>query len=115
MFLSLTVGIIGSLEMFYKLNDQMISEDNGSRDFYILSVDIFKYLALNKSNREMEQRVFLNESWTRYTKLIETSYILKKKVNDLLVTLDAVGSSSLPITISTDTFADASDTSSDNI
>ena len=119
MGLSLIVGIISALEMFYKLSDQMISEDNGSRDFYILSVDIFKYLSLDKSNREMDEKVFLNDAWTRYTKLIETSYILKKKVNDLLVTFDSnclpETPCSIPITISTstETFQDSSETSSD--
>jgi len=84
MFLSLIVGIIGSLEMFFKISEQMTAEDNGSREFYLLSVDIYKYLALDRKNRITEEKEFLTESWTRYTKLIETSYVLKKKVEDKL-------------------------------
>ena len=87
MFLSLIVGIIGSLEMFFKISEQTTTEDNGSRDFYLLSVDIYKYLALDRKNRITEEKEFLSESWTRYTKLIETSYVLKKKVEDKLSTL----------------------------
>jgi hypothetical protein len=59
----------------------------GSKDFYVLSIDIYKYLALDKAKRETDERIFLSDSWTRYTKLIETSYILKKKVEDLLIAL----------------------------
>ncbi len=87
MFLSLIVGIIGSLEMFFKISEQMTAEDNGSREFYLLSVDIYKYLALDRKNRITEEKEFLTEAWTRYTKLIETSYILKKKVEDKLSAL----------------------------
>jgi hypothetical protein len=87
MFLSLIVGIIGSLEMFFKISEQMTAEDNGSREFYLLSVDIYKYLALDRRNRITEEKEFLSESWTRYTKLIETSYVLKKKVEDKLSVL----------------------------
>ena len=87
MFLSLIVGIIGSLEMFFKISEQMTAEDNGSREFYLLSVDIYKYLALDRKNRITEEKEFLTESWTRYTKLIETSYVLKKKVEDKLSVL----------------------------
>jgi hypothetical protein len=100
MFLSLIVGIIGSLEMFFKISEQMTTEDNGSREFYLLSVDIYKYLALDKRNRITEEKEFLSESWTRYTKLIETSYVLKKKVEDKL--------SALPDAPPTELFVDTS-------
>jgi hypothetical protein len=100
MFLSLIVGIIGSLEMFYKISEQMTTEDNGSREFYLLSVDIYKYLALDKKNRVTEEKEFLSESWVRYTKLIETSYVLKKKVEDKL--------SELPDAPPTELFVDTS-------
>ena len=104
MMLSLIVGIIGSLEMFYKITEQITAEDNGSRDFYLLSVDIFKYLALERKNRITEEKEFLSESWTRYTKLIETSYVLKKKIDDKLSVLPVT----LPATNSMELFVDTS-------
>ena len=103
MFLSLIVGIIGSLEMFFKISEQMTTEDVGSREFYLLSVDIYKYLALDRRNRITEEKEFLSDSWTRYTKLIETSYILKKKVEDKLSVLP-----SSPTEIFVDTSSDGS-------
>jgi len=84
MFLSLLVGIVGSIEMFYQITRQMEVELVGSKDFYVLSIDIYKYLALEKHKRAGEEKIFLADCWTRYTKLVETSYILKKKIEDKL-------------------------------
>jgi len=84
MFLSLTVGIIGSIEMFFNITKQMESELSESKNFYVLGCDIFKYLALNKEKRMDDEREFLNEIYGRYIKLVESSIILKKKVADKL-------------------------------
>jgi len=84
MFLSLTVGIIGSIEMFFNITKQMESELSESKSFYVLGCDIFKYLSLNKEKRMDDEREFLNEIYGRYIKLVESSIILKKKVADKL-------------------------------
>ena len=84
MALSLIVGIIGSIEMFYQISRQMEVELVNSKDCYVLSIDIYKYLSLDVSKRNVDEKIFLSECWTRYTKLIETSYILKKKIDDKL-------------------------------
>ena len=104
MFLSLVVGIISSIELFNQISAQMEVELVGSRDFYVLSIDIFKYLSLDKSKRETEEKIFLSDTWTRYTKLIETSYLLKKKVDDKLAELPEP---SIPLIVSsTELFVD---------
>jgi hypothetical protein len=84
MFISLTVGIIGSIEMFYNYTKQIEQENAGARDFYILGCDIFKYLSLDRSHRVTEESIFLSESYTRYIKLIESSQLLKKRIDDRL-------------------------------
>jgi len=84
MFLSLVVGIIGSIEMFLQINRELESSLVNQKEFYILSCDIYKYLELDKHNRIADERTFLNETYTRYIKLIETSYTLKKKIDDKL-------------------------------
>lgn len=105
MAMSLIVGIIGSIELFYGITRQMEVELVGSKDFYVLSIDIYKYLSLDRIKRETDERIFLTDTWTRYTKLIETSYILKKKVADLLTELPTSG---IPSVASSDTFTDLS-------
>lgn len=84
MSMSLIVGIIGSVEMYYGINTQMEIESNGSRDFYILSTDIYKYLSLKEEHKTELSVEFLNTSYNRYIKLVETSLVLKKKVEDKL-------------------------------
>jgi len=88
MLLSLIVGIIGSVEMYYAINTQMENESIGSRDFYILGTDIYKYLSLKDEHKSENPVEFLNNSYNRYIKLIETSIVLKKKVEDKLVDFD---------------------------
>ena len=46
--LSLIVGIINSVELFLKINDQLETELNNSKSFYVLAVDIEKALKLNR-------------------------------------------------------------------
>ena len=84
MFLSLIVGIIGSIEMFLQINRELESSLVNQKEFYILSCDIYKYLELQRGNRITDERTFLQESYTRYIKLIETSYTLKKRIDDKL-------------------------------
>ena len=74
-----------------------------------------KYLELNRGNRIIDERTFLNDTYTRYIKLIETSYTLKKKIDDKLqdeLTLRITNLASNP---SSDLFVDtSSDNSSEN-
>ena len=107
MFLSLTCGIIGSIELFYGFSKQMEIEQVGSREFYVLSTDIYKYLSLKEANRVIDGQAFLTDVYSRYIKMVESSIILKKKVEDKLVIIDVVAN--IPVTISTDTFSDSTD------
>ena len=84
MFLSLVVSIIGAVEMFLQINRELESSLVNQKEFYILSCDVYKYLAMTKTNRITDERTFLNDTYTRYIKLIETSYTLKKKIDDKL-------------------------------
>jgi hypothetical protein len=115
MFLSLIVGVIGSIEMFYQITKQMEIELIGSKEFYILSCDIYKWLSLEEGNRVSSPKEFLNESYTRYIKLIETSITLKKRVEDKLMTIDPTitppPTPTIPASASSEMF---SDTSSDD-
>lgn len=109
MFLSLVVGIIGSIEMFYQITKQLEIELNGSKEFYILSCDIYKWLSLEHTNRISSPKEFLNESYTRYIKLIETSIVLKRKVEDNLMEIQKINPpTGLSPSISTDVFSDTS-------
>lgn len=90
MSLSLIIGLISSLEMLYGLSKALETELTSSKDFNILSYDIYRWLSLNIENRIGTPKEFLGEIYTRYIKLIETSIILKKKIDDKLVNINYI-------------------------
>lgn len=112
MFLSLIVGIIGSLEMYFGIQKQMEMELVDSKEYYILNTDIYKYLSLKPEHRTIEPDQFLQEVYGKYVKLVEASIVLKKKVEDTLVIVRATPT--IPASPSQDLLVDTSDTSSDN-
>ena len=85
--LALICGMIGSIELYFGIDSQMEVELSSSKEYYILSTDIFKMLSLNKANRNTEGKAFLNDCYGRYIKLIETSCITKRKIDDNLAPL----------------------------
>jgi len=80
--LAMTVGIIGSIELFFAINKQMELALISSKDYYVLGTDIYKFLSLKKENRNVEEKIFLDECYGRYIKLIEISCVLKKRIQD---------------------------------
>jgi hypothetical protein len=86
--LSLLCGIIGSIELFFGIQNQMEIEMNSSKEYYILSSDIFKTISLLRCNRQTDGKTFLNESYSTYVKLVESSCIIRKKLEDKLKPID---------------------------
>ena len=82
--ISLSCGIIGSIELFLQIQSQMETAFNNSRDFYILNIDIYKMLSLNKEHRGIEQKKYLEDSYNVYCKLIENACPVKIKIPDSL-------------------------------
>jgi len=80
--LALAVGMIGSIEIFYGITKKMELELMSSKDYYVLSADIYKFVSLEKQNRTVSDTLFLDEVYGRYINLIETSSILKKSIKD---------------------------------
>lgn len=85
--IALLCGIIGSIELFLGIQKRLESDLISSRDYYLLSVDIFKTLTLNKENRPIPAKDYLEKSYNTYIKLIENSEALVKKIEDQLNTI----------------------------
>ena len=81
---SLVCGIITSIELYLNIQKYMESELMMSKDFYILSTDIFKALALDRKNRGMDGKTFLDNNYSTYCKLIENSNIINTTIVDNL-------------------------------
>jgi len=86
--IALLCGIIGSIELFLGVQKRLEADLISSRDYYLLSVDIFKTLTLNRENRPVPAKDYLNEIYNKYVKLVESSEALVKKIEDKLNTID---------------------------
>lgn len=86
--ISLTCGIVGSIELFFSIQKRMENDLISQRDYYILSVDIYKTLLLERANRPIPAKDFLEKSYNTYIKLIESSSTLAKVKGDTLIPID---------------------------
>jgi hypothetical protein len=87
--LALTCGIIGSIELYLGISVAMERELLSSKSFYLLSIEIYKVLALQADHRVVNGYEFLNEKYSEYIQLIEDSNILSKKISDRMSPLPA--------------------------
>jgi hypothetical protein len=88
--IALTCGIIGSIELYFGIQKRLENDMISQRDYYLLSVDIFKTLSLNRENRPIPAKDFLEKSYNTYTKLIESSSTLSRVKGDKLIPIDLV-------------------------
>ena len=86
--MSLIVGCIGSIELYLAIQDKLNRELASSKNYYILSVDIYKILSLDRGNRHCEALVFLDDHYNEYIKLINASNIREQYIKDNLTTIN---------------------------
>ena len=84
MGISMVCSIINSIELFMEIEKTMSKELVVSKEFYILSTDIYRCLALDRANRSIDGKTFLDDSYNRYIKLYEQSNLMNKKIKDSL-------------------------------
>ena len=80
--MSFVCSIIGAVELYIGIANQMVLELSTSKDYQILAMDIYKCLALKPENRSSEGRAYLEQCYGTYIKLIENSCIVCKKLED---------------------------------
>lgn len=85
--ISLICGIIVSIELYMQIESSMREEVISCKNYYLLSVDIQKILLLERANRQVKGKVFLDKCFTEYCKLYENSGLLKKQIKDSLTPL----------------------------
>lgn len=86
--ISLTCGIIGSIELYLAIQTQMETELIQSKEYYILGIEIYKVLNLDVINRTVDGKLFLDDKFAIYEKLIEKSNIINKKYEDFLTPIE---------------------------
>lgn len=87
-FIGLTVGIVNSIELFLTIQTIMEQSLIHSKEFYLLSINIYKTLLLDRTNRIIPGKDFLETTYSDYCKLYESSELIDKKKIDSLAPID---------------------------
>lgn len=83
--IGMIMGVIGSLELYLGIQAAMELELKQSKEFYTLAIHLYKTLALCRENRLEDGKEYLNEKYSQYIKLCESSNLLDRQMkSDLL-------------------------------
>jgi len=91
--LALVCSVIGSIELYLAIEKDMQTALQSQRDFYLLGIDIFKTLSLVREHRPISAKEYLEKQYAEYCKLVESSSVLAKKIEDKLCPLPVIISS----------------------
>jgi len=84
---SLSIGVINSIEIFLKISETCETELETSKLFYHLATDIHKTLSLDQENRPTTGKECLDEIYRRYVELMEKSNLLRANYKDTMINL----------------------------
>lgn len=98
--ISMVITIISSIELYMRIIDQLEVNRDLSVKYKVLSLDIYKILSLPIDQRGIDTLVYLNEAYSSYIKLIESSDIMQigSKDNLLHIAYDDESCSSIILT-----------------
>lgn len=74
--LSLVCGALTSIELFLNIQKKMETDLVSHKDYYRLAIDIYKVISLERSARKVDGKTFLDQKFSEYEKLIESSNIV---------------------------------------
>ena len=80
--IALLVSILNSIELFLRITDTMEKENECSKAFYSLSVNINKTLLLERQNRQLDGQVYLEKTYSSYMTLMEKSNLISSAIRD---------------------------------
>jgi len=79
--LSLVCAIITSVELFLGIQSGMERQ----REFYLMAVDLYSALSLERHHRTVNGKRYLEKILSQYNKLIENSDVVRAKITDHLL------------------------------
>ena len=82
--MSLSVGILNSIELYLRIQDNLEIELTTSKAYYNLSIDLHKLLNLSQVNREGDPKHVLELYYKKYVDLVEQSNLLSANYPDKL-------------------------------
>lgn len=86
--LSLMSALIASVELYLGIQKSMETELMSSRDLLLLAYEIYKTLNLTRDHRSTNGKVFLDDKFQEYLKLVENAKLIhSRRVKDALAPL----------------------------
>ncbi len=82
--ISMFIAVLTSIKLWLGLTKQITDEVSLSKDFYILSIEIFKILQLQECDRNCDAVQFMNTCYSQYKALVESSNLLKLRKDELI-------------------------------
>lgn len=82
--LSAGTGVLGSIQLYMKLNEKMTKSLNSSIHMKRIALKISKELSIDRAQRVTEGVAFLNECFTEFNGAIETGNPLEKSLENFL-------------------------------
>lgn len=73
------VSIITSIKLYLNVDTHTQNELKMSKEFYALSIDIFKMLTLTCAERGENGSAYLQKVYSQYSKLVESSHLLTRR------------------------------------
>ena len=84
------IAIMSSIELYLDIRSSMDRELAQSKAYYTLAIDIYRMLRLAAHERGEEGKAYLSKKYADYTKLRESSDLMKHKLkNDVLAKIPA--------------------------
>jgi hypothetical protein len=82
--LSAGTGVLGSIQLYMKLNEKMTKSLNSATHVKRIALKISKELSIDRSQRATEGVSFLNECFTEFNAVLETGNPLEKGLENFL-------------------------------
>lgn len=83
--LSAFTGILGSVQLFLKINEKLSACIISASSFQQLSLKITKELALDKDKRATDGVVFLNECFNEFNAIIDKAPQIDRHISNLMI------------------------------
>lgn len=83
--LSAGTGVLGSIQLYLKLNEKMTKATRASVGFKRVSLKISRELALARDVRMTEGPAFVQDCFSEYNQILESSNPIEKKLEEFLV------------------------------
>ena len=83
--ISMFISILGAIKLYLKLDTLIKQENELSKNFNLLHLDIYKTINLSKEQRVEEGLDYLTKKYNDYVRLVEQSNLLRTNIEDVML------------------------------